>query len=288
MTIDPTPPFALLPTDPRPDIRLIAADMDGTLLDQHDQLHEHLWPLLDELDRRGIVFCPASGRQYDNLLERFRDVADRLVFIAENGTYVVRDGQEVASDCLAGDAVTDLVGTARDLRASGVDVGVVVCGKDSAYVEREDPRFLEQVRRFFSRVQVVPDLLDAPDDDVLKVAFFDFGSAEITTAPALSAYHASLQVVVSGAHWVDVISQTANKGAAVRRLQQEMGIGRSQTMVFGDFLNDLQMMDTADYSFAMDNAHPAVRDAARFIAPSNNHNGVVRMISTVLGLEWGD
>ena len=81
MTIESTPPFDLPPTDPRPDIRLIAADMDGTLLDQEDQLHEHLWPLIDELSERGIVFCPASGRQYYNLLERFRDVADRVVFM---------------------------------------------------------------------------------------------------------------------------------------------------------------------------------------------------------------
>jgi len=286
VTIDSTPPFDLPPTDPRPDIRLIAADMDGTLLDQDDELHEHLWPLIDELSERGIVFCPASGRQYYNLLERFRDVADRVVFIAENGTYIVRDGQEVASDCLPGSAVADLVRTSRELTTTGVDAGVVVCGKNSAYVERADPRFRDQVMRFFSRVQVVSDLLDAPSDDALKVAFFDFGSAETTTAPALSSYQASLQVVVSGAHWVDVISQTANKGAAVRHLQQEMGIAKSQTMVFGDFLNDLQMMDTADYSFAMDNAHPMLREAARFIAPSNTQNGVVRTISTILGLDW--
>jgi Cof subfamily protein (haloacid dehalogenase superfamily) len=288
VTIDSTPPFDLLATDPRPDIRLIAADMDGTLLDQDDRLHEHLWPLIDELSRRGILFCPASGRQYHNLLERFGDVADRVAFIAENGAYVVRDGREITSDCLAADAVEQLVGTARQIAASGVDLGVVVCGKKSAYIERPDTRFLAEVTRYFSRVQVVPDLLDTPGDDMLKVAFYDFGSAEITTAPALAPYRSSLQVVVSGPHWVDVVNSTANKGAAVRHLQDSLGIEKSQTMVFGDFLNDLQMMETADYSFAMDNAHPALREAARFIAPANTENGVVRTISAVLGLNWSN
>jgi hydroxymethylpyrimidine pyrophosphatase-like HAD family hydrolase len=58
----------------QPNIRLIAADMDGTLLDDNNDLNEHLWPLLHELARRNILFCPASGRQYYNLLERFREV----------------------------------------------------------------------------------------------------------------------------------------------------------------------------------------------------------------------
>jgi hydroxymethylpyrimidine pyrophosphatase-like HAD family hydrolase len=59
-------------------------------------------------------------------------------------------------------------------------------------------------------------------------------------------------------------------------------------MVFGDFLNDLEMMGAADYSFAMDNAHPLLRERARYIAPPNSENGVVRTISSVLGLPWLD
>ncbi len=78
--------------DPIPDIRLIACDMDGTLLDDDDAIHDDFWPLIDALHERGVVFCPASGRQYYNLLERFEPIADEVVFIAENGTYVVRGG----------------------------------------------------------------------------------------------------------------------------------------------------------------------------------------------------
>ena len=86
---------------PRPDIRLIATDMDGTLVDDAKQIHDELWPLIDELHARGITFCPASGRQYYNLVQEFEGVADELVFIAENGTYVVARGAEISSDCLA-------------------------------------------------------------------------------------------------------------------------------------------------------------------------------------------
>ena len=96
----------------------------------------------------------------------------------------------------------------------------------------------------------------------------------------------SHQVTVSGAHWVDITSSTANKGQAIRHLQDRFDITPAQTMVFGDFLNDVEMMDAAEYSFAMDNAHPDLRRRARYVAPPNRENGVVRTISAVLGLPW--
>lgn len=278
-----------IPTfDPRPDIRLIAADMDGTLLDDDNELHEHFWPLVHELNRRGVLFCPASGRQYYNLLERFDDIADEIVFIAENGTYVVRQGREVSSDCLELADARRLVIAMRETVAAGGDSGVVVCGKRSAYIERADPLFRAEVDQYYARLQVVDDLLQVSDDDVLKVSVFDFGSAEHTTAPGLSGFHETHMVAVSGAHWVDVTSRTANKGRAIRHLQDAFDITPAQTMVFGDFLNDMEMMDAADYSFAMDNAHPLLRERARYVAPPNSENGVVRTISSVLGLPWLD
>ena len=76
----------------------------------------------------------------------------------------------------------------------------------------------------------------------------------------------------------------ANKGSGIRHIQQALGITRDQTMVFGDFLNDLEMMDEATYSFAMANAHPELAARARFRAPGNTDNGVVRTIKSVLGL----
>lgn len=270
--------------DPRPDIRLIAADMDGTLLNNSNELDESLLPLVRELVRRGIVFCPASGRQYFNLLERFQEVADDLVFIAENGAYVVRGGKEISSDCLEPETAARLVDATRELAASGADLGAVLGGKLSAYIERHDPCFLAQINQSYSRVEVVDDLRSVSGDEILKVAVFDFGSAEHTTAPALAPFRETHQVVVSGKHWVDVMNQSANKGKGVRRLQAALGITSDQTMVFGDFLNDLEMMDAAKYSFAMDNAHVAMRERARYLAPANFENGVVRTISSVLGL----
>ncbi|MFG2126779.1 Cof-type HAD-IIB family hydrolase [Streptomyces sp. NPDC048751] len=264
-------------------IRLVVTDMDGTLLDDDKRAPEALREVLGRLRERGVLFSPASGRQYATLAREFADVAEGMVFIAENGTYVVRDGVELSSDPLAPGVAARVVAAVRQLAADGVDVGAVVCGKRSAYVERTDEAFLAEVRRYYVEHRIVEDVA-AVDDEVIKVALFDFGSAERTTAPALADFAETHQVVVSGEHWVDVMNRTANKGAALRRLQRELGITPAQTLVFGDYLNDLEMLDAAEWSFAMANAHPEVVRRARHLAPSNNDNGVLRTVARLLDL----
>jgi Cof subfamily protein (haloacid dehalogenase superfamily) len=265
------------------DIRLIVTDMDGTLLDEDKRPPAELWTVLELLRERGVLFSPASGRQYATLAREFSRAADGMVFIAENGTYVVRDGIELSSDPLESSVVAEVLRTVRRLNADGVDVGAVVCGKRSAYVERADEPFLAEVRKYYVENRVVADAT-AVRDDILKVALFDFGPAERTTAPALARFAGTHQVVVSGEHWVDLMNRTANKGAAIRRLQRELGITPAQTMAFGDYLNDLEVLDAAEWSFAMANAHPQVVRRARHLAPANTDNGVLRTIARVLGL----
>lgn len=281
-----TPPSLLTaperPAEPE-DIRLVVTDMDGTLLDGTGGIPEGLWPLLERLRERGVLFSPASGRQYATLARQFAEAADGMVFVAENGTYVVRDGVELSSDTLDAAVAAQVVETTRRLTARGSDVGAVLCGKKSAYVERTDEAFLAEARRYYALLRPVEDLT-AVEDEFLKVALYDFGPVERSTAPALEPLISTHQVVVSGEHWVDVMNATANKGAAVRRLQRELGITPAQTMVFGDYLNDLEMLDMAEWSFAMANAHPDVLRRARHTAPPNTDNGVVRTIARLLRL----
>ncbi|MFR9726426.1 Cof-type HAD-IIB family hydrolase [Streptomyces sp. MS19] len=266
-----------------PDIRLIVTDMDGTLLDGEGRVPDAFWPLLAELERRGIVLSPASGRQYATLAALFAGADDGMVYIAENGAYVVRDGAEVSSEPLDPAVPVRVVRSVRQLAADGVDVGTVVCGKRAAYVERSDDAFLAEVAKYYAERRVVPDLT-AVDDEVLKVALFDFGSAERTTAPALKPLAATHQVVVSSEKWIDVMNQGVDKGGAVRGLQRALGVTPAQTMAFGDYLNDLEMLDAAEWSYAMADAHPEVLRRARQVAPSHRDNGVLRTIARVLDL----
>jgi Cof subfamily protein (haloacid dehalogenase superfamily) len=255
--------------------------MDGTLVDDAKEIPNELWPLVDELHARGIVFCPASGRQYHNLVKEFGDHAGDLVFIADSGAYVLDGaGREISSDCLGLDVAKRVAAVVRGIP----EAGAIVCGKRSAWIERRDGPFVEEVSHYYTKLRLVDDLLQV-DDEVLKVAIYDFTSGEHNTAPRLLEFRPAHQVVVSGPHWVDVLSPSASKGRALRQLQAALGVTADQTMAFGDFLNDLEMMDAATWSFAVANAHPLLKKRARFVAPANNANGVVRTVRAVLGLE---
>jgi len=261
-------------------LRLIAVDMDGTLLDADGMVPDAIWPILRTLRDRGITFAPASGRQYATLRQLFdRDTAG-MTFIAENGAFVVRDEQEVSSTTLERSTVVAVLDAMTALSARGGDVGVVMCGKRKAFVARDDAPFLEEVRKYYASYEVVGNL-HAVDEDVVKVAIFDFGDATASAA-ALSSISATNQVVVSGPHWVDVMTRGVNKGVALVALQQHLGIGPDQTAAFGDYLNDLEMLQAARHSFAMENAHPTIKRAARHMAPHHADDGVVTVLRAIL------
>lgn len=77
----------------------------------------------------------------------------------------------------------------------------------------------------------------------------------------------------------------ADKGSAVRRLQRERGITRDQMAAFGDFLNDLTLLEAATYSFAMANAHPEVHRRAAWRAPANTESGVTAAVAALIGMD---
>lgn len=278
-------PTTASPSEPTPAqaaaLRLVVADMDGTLLDADGRIPDSFWPLLHRLRERGIAFAPASGRQYAKLAHMFEGEQEHMPFIAENGTFVVRDGVELTSTTLDRSFVVEAVGILRDLAAGGVDLGAVVCGKRSAYVERSDAPFLAEVRGYYATLAVVEDVL-APDDDILKIAVYDFGDAEVTTLPALAPFSATQQVVLSSHHWIDVMDRDVSKGAALRRLYGVLGLSPDQTAVFGDYLNDLELLDAATLSFAMANAHPDALARARYVAPPNTEAGLVTAVTQLL------
>jgi hypothetical protein len=277
------------PSAPVPDLgdvselRLVAVDLDGTLLDDAKRTGPGLDRVVAALEERGVVLVAASGRQYATLHREL----DRpgLVYIAENGAWVLKDGRQLSIDGLDPAVARRAIARARARVRAGADAGHVLCGTAAAYVERHDDRFLDQVRPYYASLELVDDL-DTVQDEILKVAVYDFaGSAG--SEPDFAELRDRATVVVSGPNWLDVGSPTANKGTALRRVQQSLGIGPDQTMAFGDYLNDLGMLGAARWSVAMSNAHPQVRAAAAHIAPSNNDNGVVRTLARALGLDLG-
>ena len=79
-----------------------------------------------------------------------------------------------------------------------------------------------------------------------------------------------------------MMARTASKGRALKAVQERLGISAAQTAVFGDYLNDAELYDHAELSFAVANAHPAILARARCTAPANTEDGVLRTIEMLL------
>ena len=257
-------------------IKFIATDMDGTLLNSNNEIHADFYPMFQSLKEKDIIFAAASGRQYYNLLERFKDIKDDMMFIAENGTFVVYKGKELIVNSLEKNIAKELIEIGKTIPNSYV----ILCGKNSAYIESHDERLIKQTAKHYERYKIVGDLTSS-DDDILKVTICDFNGSENNSNNYFDEYRDKVQITVSGEIWLDIVAKGINKGVAINEIQNLLNIDYKETMVFGDYLNDLEMMSSAYHSYAMANAHDTLKKAARFIAKSNDENGVIQAIKSV-------
>ncbi|MCE7061328.1 HAD family hydrolase [Dyadobacter sp. CY343] len=257
------------------DIRLIATDMDGTLLNSKHEVHESFYPVFQKIKDHGIVFVAASGRQYFNLTKALDRIKDQVIFAAENGSYVVFQDEEIHIQPIDQDIVRELITIGRTIP----NTYPIICGKKKAYVESDEPEFINHLKLYFERYEVVEDLLAIKDDKFLKFTLCDLAGSEVNSYPHYKRFEDDLQVKISGPIWLDISDKKANKGRAMEVLQEKFNVTPEQTMVFGDYLNDLEMLEKAHYSYAMANAHPDIKKIARFIAKSNDENGVIEVLS---------
>lgn len=257
-------------------IRLIATDMDGTLLDSRKQLPEGFSGILRELKANRIRLAIASGRQYYNLRAYFsREEAEDLFFLLENGAAIFENEQPLFFRELDPSLLPETIEAIRGIRG----VHPVVCGLRSAYIENTEEFFVRNVKLYYQKLEVLPDVLDgAKSDHICKLAAFDAENAEQRTLPEMKRFSDRFNVVLSGRMWVDLMSHGTDKGTALRVLQTRLRISPEETMAFGDYLNDAGMMHSCRYSFAMENAHPDLKKLCAYQTESNDDNGVLNAI----------
>ena len=264
-------------------IKLIAADMDGTLLDSQKQLPQGLFPLIRALRERGIRFAPASGRQYYTLYDQFGEIADELVYISENGSMVCDGSRILSFEAMPTEEVCRAVETVRGLPGAYA----IVSARDGGFYEDEDdPDFLVNIAHYSVRRTLVPDLLEfCRHEPVCKVALYCNGRAEEVLLPAFRSFEGTSQIALSGADWVDLMRPGMNKGLAIGALCDNLHITPDECMAFGDYLNDLELLQAVGESYAMENGHEALKATAKHICPSNDEDGVCRTIRRVFGID---
>ena len=261
-------------------IKLILSDMDGTLLDDEARLPAEFDAMMEKLRARDVMFAPASGRQYHSLVDTFPDYADSFLFISDNGTMVKQYGQELFSDVIERQRAIDLLNSVNTLDG----IYNVFCGKEKAYLlkEKQPERYMDELTKYFRAVELV-DRFETIADDPIKVSFFTAGAdADTKIYPLMKQHEVSMQVVLASAYWVDITNKGANKGMAVRKVQERLGISPEECAAFGDYMNDKEMLESVYYSYAMANAYPTIKEVARFEAESNANHGVMRQIQAFL------
>lgn len=253
--------------------------MDGTLLNDKHEIHPQFWDIEEELTHKGILFAVASGRQYYNLESRFKRLNDRMIYFAENGTHVVHKGKDLFVNGLDPSAAKKFIELGREIE----DVQLVLCCKGSAYVETKDEQFISEIKQYYERLEYVDDLTKIKDS-ILKVTICDRKGVENNSFETFREYENDFKVAIASRVFIDITNITANKGNAIKAVQQDLGIKPEETLVFGDYLNDLEMIQNAGISYAMKNAHPEIKKVSTHITDfDNNENGVLRTLQS-LGL----
>ncbi len=263
-------------------IKLIAVDMDGTLLNSKKEMPEDFIPWVEKHDEIQLVI--ASGRQYYRLEQQFAPIVDKLIFIADNGGLVFKNREIVYANAMK---KADIMEILHQLAAFPNAVPIL-SGAKSAYMKKEetdDFRIAEaDAREYYERLELVEDFADILEqDDIVKIAIFVHKREAEKVFHQLPSFGEHLLAVLSGVDWIDISNASVSKGDAIRILHEKYEITKEETMVFGDYLNDVTMFQESAESYAMANAHPKLKELAKYVAPSCDEEGVMQVIMEKFG-----
>ncbi|WP_085829309.1 Cof-type HAD-IIB family hydrolase [Clostridium massiliodielmoense] len=257
-------------------IKLIATDMDGTLVNNKGNINENIFELIHDFHDKNVKFVAASGRFYSQLNNNFKKVKGDMILIAHNGAVIKynNNGKTLYTNAMKKEDMKTVINYKFDL--SGF---VFLGGESTAYVIDPSKELLDK----FDKSEVPVGLVNSLDDISVPIYKITYYIAEGASSEFVNNLRKSisdnLEVVVSGYNWVDVMNKGVAKGSAVKILQEKFEISSKNTMVFGDYYNDLSMFKVAHHSYAMKNAPEDVKQNANFIADSNDNDGVYKVLS---------
>lgn len=251
-------------------VKLVVTDMDGTLLNSNHEVSDRFFEIHKKLKEKNIHFTAASGRQYHSIISKLLSIKKDITIIAENGAFAKQDDEELFTYDLPIETLLNSLSYVRDIEG----IGVILCGKKYAYLENSNPEFVDTIKQFYSSYKIVNNFSEVKDDTFFKVAIYHPECTETHIYPKVKHLENDMQVMVSGKNWLDISNSKANKGNALTKLQKKLGVTPAETMAFGDYNNDLTMLAEAEFSFAMKNAHPNVKEIANFETLSNEDRGV--------------
>ena len=239
-------------------IELIACDVDGTLLfDYAPALPASTLEVIGQLLDCGVAFVPASGRAYDSLCKLFEPLVKRMPLVANNGTIAYRDGEVVFRSVMERDLGESLIDT---ILATG-DCEALVTGARTSYARPKNPDFIGFMRETVGFDVTVVDDLKAIDEPFTKISAY-YPSRVVDEAFWASRFGDRCSIAVAGYGWVDAMPSGTNKARALTAVLELLGVSPANMAALGDARNDLEMLQLAGQSIAMESGDPRVVEAA--------------------------
>lgn len=242
-------------------IKLIASDIDGTILMKNDtSLHEEYFHVIKELEKKGILFVAASGRPYYDMKQFFTPVADKIAFISSDGALVVYHGEVL------------------NRKRIGIELGirfmediykcspceVVLYSSHMAYISPKNSSFDKYIREVnLNHVRKI-DRKEDVVDDILKIGVYHKDGVADMVGSCLLPWKDKLDIVYHSKTWMEFTVHGINKGIGMSVLQNKLNITPGQCMAFGDNYNDYEMLKSVKYAYAMENAKPEIKDICRY------------------------
>ncbi len=258
-------------------IKLIASDLDGTLLDPAGNLPQGAFAAIEQLHKRGILFCAASGRQLTALEQMFAPVADEIVFMAENGAIVAYRGEMLRCETIPAADVTRALQSVYAIPHTRP----LLCTPACAYYEEGEGEFLALVQASYISNARRPLAEVAASEKVCKIAVYDELGPENNAMHALPAALPDLRVIQSGGNWLDISVRDANKGSAMRFIRERFHLRAEECAAFGDHMNDYEMLLECGHPYVTGNAYPPLKRRIGRAVRSNAENGVVQAMQRI-------
>lgn len=241
------------------DIKLLASDMDGTLLQNGAKKPtEEAFELIHQLKENGIIFAAASGRQYHSLRNLFAPIADDIAYVCENGCLAMYQDEILYQAGLDEKLAREIIETVEKKS----NLIALPGGAHAAYLLRKEGREdLEDllINYFNYNMKWIDDFSDIPEE-IIKVAVYCPDGVKKEDVEFLKEKFGNItNIATSGTLWIDIMPKNINKEIGLEKLASYLDISIADCMAVGDEYNDYEMLSTVGHPVAMDNARTGIR-----------------------------
>lgn len=261
--------------------RLLAIDLDETLLDENSKISPRNKQAIREAVKRGVIITISTGRMYRTSIPYVKELSLDTDWPMINYQGAMIKTTEIGELLYHRPLASDLaVAVATVAEEYGEEVCAYV--DERLYINREN-RYSQYYRQKYDvTVEVVGRLdlfLERQRWSPTKMTIFNWdGKFSKVKAALKSSYQGKFTMIKPHPYFLEFTDRRATKGQALKRLAGELNIRREEIISFGDSHNDLDMIQYAGLGVAMANAIPEVRAAADLITAANTEDGVARVI----------